>query len=305
MSTEPLRFGYTGSVHLLPLLYPLEAGWALPPGRPVTWHDLPPGEVLARLDAGTLDAALVAPVAYARRRKALELLPGVGLASEGPTAAAVLHSTVRADNLDRQAIRVPAPPTDDAGAALLAVLLRPYYSISAQLVPPDAPLPDGATEGGTLLTGDAAVAARRPWLLYDAYLRTVEPPGAPAQPRRSAARRPVPAPDPATAGYAEDLGAAWWVLTGVPLVWAIGVVRHDLLTQAPTVADQLVAGFVAARRAATEQQPSILAAAAARVGLPEPVIAALWTPQTTTLTPREYGALDAYYTYTQRLRLTK
>src|SRR3712207_7087297 len=51
-------FRSTGSVHLLPLLYPLEAGWALPPGRPVTWHDLPPGEVLARLDAGTPDAAL-------------------------------------------------------------------------------------------------------------------------------------------------------------------------------------------------------------------------------------------------------
>ena len=103
MSTEPLRFGYTGSVHWLPLLYPLEAGWVYPPGRLVTWHDLPPGEVLARLDAGTLDAALVAPVAYARRRGALDLLPGVGLASEGPTAAAVLQSTERADNLVRLA----------------------------------------------------------------------------------------------------------------------------------------------------------------------------------------------------------
>jgi hypothetical protein len=90
----------------------------------------------------------------------------------------------------------------------------------------------------------------------------------------------------------------------VPLVWAVGVVRHALVAQTPALAAQLGEGFTAARRAVAEQQPTILAAAAARVNLPEPVITALFAAQTTALAPREYGALDAYFTYTQRLRLT-
>jgi chorismate dehydratase len=298
--TQPLRIGYTGSAHLVPLLHPLVSGWVVPPGRAVTWHDLPSGPLLAELDAGTLDAALVAPVAYARRRARLALLPGVGLASEGPTAAAVLHSPQRADSLDGQAIRLPAPPADDAGAALLAVLLRPYFGISAALLPPGAAVPEGRSVGADLTTGDAAIAVRRPWLLYDAYLRTIPEPGTPARRRRPT---PVPAPDPAVSGYTEDLGAAWWVLTGVPIVWAVGVVRQQVAT--PDAVAALVAGFAAARRAATEQQPTILQVAAERAGLPEAALAVLLTPQTTTLGPRELGALDAYFTYTQRLGLTR
>jgi chorismate dehydratase len=297
--TQPLRFGYTGSAHLVPLLHPLTSGWVVPPGRAVTWHDLPAGPLLAELDAGTLDAALVAPVAYARRRAALALLPGVGLASEGPTAAAVLHSPQRADSLDAQAMRLPAPPTDDAGAALLAVLLRPYFGINAALLPPGATVPEGRAVGAELFTGDAAIRVRRPWLLYDAYLRTIPEPG--AAPRRRPT--PVAAPDPAVSGYTEDLGAAWWVLTGVPLVWAVGVVRQDIAT--PDALAALGAGFEAARRAAAEQHPTILAAAAAHAQLPEAALALLLTPQTTTLGPRELGALDAYFTYTRRLGLTK
>jgi predicted solute-binding protein len=298
--TEPLRFGYTGSAHLVPLLHPLTGGWVVPPGRAVLWHDLPPLALLADLDAGTLDAALIAPVAYARRRDRLALLPGVGLASEGPTAAAVLHSPQRADSLDGQVIRVPAPPVPDAGAALLAVLLRPHFGISATLLDTAAPVPEGRVVGGSLLTGDAAITVRRPWLLYDAYLRTIPEPGTPAPRRRPT---PVPAPDPATSGYTEDLGAAWWVLTGVPIVWAVAVVRQEIAT--PDTLAALGAGFEAARRAAAEQQPTILAAAASRVQLPEPVLAALFTAQTTTLGPRELGAMDAYFTYTRRLGLTR
>jgi predicted solute-binding protein len=298
--TEPLRFGYTGSAHLVPLLHPLVSGWVVPPGRAVTWHDLAPGALLAELDAGTLDAALVAPVAYARRRARLALLHGVGLAGEGPNAAAVLHSPQRADSLDGQVIRVPAPPTEEAGTALLAVLLRPHFGIAALPLVPDAPVPEGRTVAGTLLTGDAALAVRRPWLLYDAYLRSIPEPGTPAPRRRPT---PVPAPDPAATGYTEDLGAAWWVLTGVPIVWAVGVVRQEIAT-AETLA-ALGAGFDAARRAATEQQPTILQAAASRVQLPEPVLAAILAAQTTTLGPRDMGALDAYFTYTHRLGLTR
>ena len=274
----------------------------VPAGRPVSLAGSPAGaRCWPNWTPGTLDAALVAPVAYARRRARLALLPGVGLASEGPTAAAVLHSPQRADSLDGQAIQVPAPPADDAGAALLAVLLRPHYGITATLFNPAvAPVPAGRTVGGTLLTGDAAITARRPWLLYDAYLRSIPEPGAPAPRRRPT---PVAAPDPAIAGYTEDLGAAWWVLTGVPIVWAVGVVRQEIAT--PELLAALVAGFEAARRAATEQQPTILQAAASRVALPEAVLAALLAPQTTTLGPRELGALDAYFTYTRRLGLTK
>ena len=306
MQTAPLRFGYTGSVQLLPLLYPLLAGWVEPSGRPIAWEDRPAADLLAALDAGDLDAALVSPVAYARRRADLTLLPGVGLASEGPTAAAVLQSATRPDLLDGQAIRLAGSSIDDAGAALLVVLMRPYYGVErARWLATDETPTDGTPPAGRQLSGDAAVAARRPWLLYEAYLRTIEPIGSDEPPHRRPPVAPVAAPDPAVAGHAEDLGAAWWVLTGVPVVWMLGVVRRPLVEQDPALPGRLIDAFALARRTAGEQWPSVLAAAAARVDLPEPAVAALFAPQVTTLGPREMGALDAYYTYTRRLRLTR
>lgn len=305
MQADLLRFGYTDSIHLLPLLHPLQAGWVIPSGLRLQLVALPALDLEAGLRRGDLDGGLVEPITYARLRGSLEVMPGIGLASEGATNLVVLQSRERADTLDGARVAVDPADRDGIPGALLAVLAEPYFGLSLTLdaTPPPAgadPLP------ARLLAGDAAVAARRPWLLYETRF---SPSTLAAEERARDKGRPLPAgalapaPDPARAGYAEDLGAAWWVLSGAPMVWALGVLRSTLLDQ-PAVVVAAMHAFQQSITAAREQAPTVQATAAARAGIPAAAAQAIFDRQTVELGPRQQGGLAAFYTHTRRLRLT-
>src|SRR3954468_5890998 len=79
-----LRLGYHNRANLMPLLYPIEAGWVAPdsPWKLETANATPDaltGQVLN----GGLDAAFLPPAALSRHGEHLSPLGGWGLASEG------------------------------------------------------------------------------------------------------------------------------------------------------------------------------------------------------------------------------
>src|SRR4051794_1705912 len=79
-----LKLGYHSRANLLPLLYPLEAGWAAPQSPwEVQIVNAMPAALVDRMVDGTLDAALLPPVALAREGARISPLGGCGLASEG------------------------------------------------------------------------------------------------------------------------------------------------------------------------------------------------------------------------------
>ena len=302
MQTDHLRFGYTPSIHLLPLLHPLLAGWVYPTGLRLDLVALPAAELEQALAAGELDGGLVHPLTYSRLRARLEVMPGIGLVSEGPNSLVVLQSAERPDSLDGGGVTVDPSAAGGIGPALLETLARPYFDITLDVAAPPgdsavAPSAANSPPVATLLAGDAAVRARLPWLLYEARF---SPSTLAAEERALAKGRPLPvdpnpaaAPDPATAGYAEDLGAAWWVFSGTPMVWALGVVRAGLLDD-PQAVVALVRAFEASRTAAREQAATVLAAAAATVGIPEAAVQALFDRQRTDLEARAQGGLAAF-----------
>ncbi len=308
MQTDHLRFGYTPSIHLLPLLHPLLAGWVYPSGLQLDWVALPPADLEQALAAGDLDGGLVHPLTYSRLRGRLEAMPGIGLASEGANSLVVLQSRERPDSLDGMTVTVDPSAGGGIGPALLETLARPYFDIGLTVAPAQqtAPLPPVVPQAApdpnnpaaaVLLAGDAAVRARLPWLRYEARF---SPSTLAAEERALAKGRPLPpdphpapAPDPATAGYAEDLGAAWWVFSGTPMVWALGVVRATLLEQ-PQAVVALVRAFEAARTAAREQAATVLTAAATTVGIPEAVVQAVFDRQRPELDARAQGGLAAF-----------
>ncbi|HMA37921.1 MAG TPA: MqnA/MqnD/SBP family protein [Chloroflexia bacterium] len=301
MTADLLRFGYTDSIHLLPLLYPLRAGWVVPAGLQLELVALPAAALEPALRAGDLAGALVHPLIYSRLRTTLEVMPGIGLASDGPNSYAVLQSPTRPDLLDGQTVAIDPSALESLAPALLAVLALPFFGVTLSQAAPasDAPL------AARLLAGDAAVQARAPWLRYEARF---SPSALAAEARALAKGRPAPPlpepqPDPATAGYAEDLGAAWWVFSGTPLVWALGVLRTSLLER-PDAVVSLVRAFQQSRTAAREQAATVRAAAAAQAGIPEPAVQAIFDRQTVEIGAPEQGGLAAFYRLTGRLHLT-
>ena len=299
MQTDHLRFGYTPSIHLLPLLHPLLAGWVYPTGLHLDLVALPPADLEQALAAGDLDGGLVHPLAYSRLRGRLEAMPGIGLASEGPNSMVVLQSATRPDTLDGATVTLDASAIGGPGPALLTTLARPYFDITLTLDPSVPPTPTTAPlqNAAVLYAGDAAVRARLPWLRYEARF---SPSTLAAEERALAKGRPValdpqpaPAPDPATVGYAEDLGAAWWIFSGTPMVWALGVVRATLLEQ-PQAVVALVRAFEASRTAAREQAATVLTAAAATAAVPEAVVQAIFDRQRLDLDARAQGGLAAF-----------
>src|SRR3954453_9705541 len=122
MTESTIRFGYSDSIHLLPLLYPLVSGWVYPSGMRLELLPLAAQELNDAASRGALDGALLDPITFARLRQEWEPLPGIGLVSEGANSAAVLLSAARPDSLDGGAIS----STPGIGEALMKVLMQPY-----------------------------------------------------------------------------------------------------------------------------------------------------------------------------------
>jgi ABC-type nitrate/sulfonate/bicarbonate transport system substrate-binding protein len=62
MRADLLRFGYTDSIHLLPLVHPLLAGWVYPTGLKLELVPLAPPALEQALGQGDIDGGLIGPL---------------------------------------------------------------------------------------------------------------------------------------------------------------------------------------------------------------------------------------------------
>lgn len=162
---------------------PLVSGLDAPPVSErleLSWA--PPCELARRLDAGELDLALLPAPEIARRAGAVEVVPGLAVASEGP-AGALLHLRVPLAEVRRIVSTAPGHAAETLVATLFAAGGRPV-AIDPWPGPLEAAL---VAQGAVLVAGDDALRGDAP------------------------AGRSAP--------QVLDLGAAWTELTGLPLVW--------------------------------------------------------------------------------------
>ena len=252
-----LRLGYYEHAPLLPLLHPLNMGWAAlesPWKFELLKHE--PQELVNNLMSGDLDAAFVSSVSAWQHGDRLMALGGWGLASEGALGTAILLAPQRLDLMNEGHVALSPQAHGSTASYLLRTLLKPYYDITLHLHPPDDPAHD--PRGARLLYGDSA--------------------------SREVQNKPKE-------WVAEDLGVAWFVLSGLPMVWEMLVVPRDLEKRKPGAGDALQAALRLSQRAAQEQQSTILAEASSRLGIEQPQVKELFSRLRHTLGQQEQKGL--------------
>lgn len=255
-----LRLGYMDRAHLLPLLYPAKMGWV---GPQSPWElevvNAAPSELLDGLLNGRLDAALLSPAAVTQHGARLMVVGGWGLASEQVSHAGILLAPQRLDLMDGGELAISPQAVDSMADYLLRMLLKPYYDINLSLRTPAHP--EYNLAGARLLYGD------------DASLAVANKP---------------------ESWVAEDMGLAWWVLTGLPTVWEMLAAPRDLQTRKPGAADALNDLMTRSLRAAHEQQSSVIDEASQRLGMKKDKVKELFSRQQYALREREQKGLARF-----------
>ncbi|HST04506.1 MAG TPA: MqnA/MqnD/SBP family protein [Chloroflexia bacterium] len=260
-SAQPLRIGYYNRANFAPLLYPLEAGWVAP-SSPWTLEieHATPVDLLDSLLADNLDAAFVTPASAQQNGKKIAPLGGCGLAVAGAAETALFLSPKRIDFINGGDVAITPAANGSTADHLLRTLVTPYYGIKLNLHPPDSEGYD--VSGPRLLFGN------------------------------DAARKGAEA---ASAGWAvEDISLAWWIMTGLPMVWELLCYKRDLDARKPGATAALQSLMKQSQRAASEQASTVLDAAAGTLGLPPERVKALFGRQTYTLGTNEQKGLAMF-----------
>lgn len=264
-----LRLGYHDRANLMPLLYPLKAGWV---GAESPWKlevvNMVPSALVNGLLGGDLDAAFIAPFALTQRGDQLASLGGWGLASEGTSETALLLAPRRLDLMDEGHVAVSEEAQASTAAHLLRVLLKPYYDITLSLHAP----------------GDSAYDAKGARLLYG----------------NNAPRQAKAVPE---GWVAEDMGVAGYVMSGLPTVWEMLVAPRKLEERKPGAGEAIQAALKASQRTAQEQQTTILEEAVGRLGLDRHRVKELFARQRYTLGEKEQKGLAHFFTLASKAGL--
>jgi predicted solute-binding protein len=102
---------------------------------------------------------------------------------------------------------------------------------------------------------------------------------------------------------AEDMGLAWWVLTGLPAVWEMLCARRDLQTNKPGATEALQAAVRLSQRSAGEQSATVVDEAASRLKLDRKRVKELFARQQYTLGQEEQKGLARFLDMASRARV--
>ncbi len=194
MEGNRIRVGAVSYLNARPLIYELEQ--LAPTAELILDY---PSRLAERLKAGQLDVALI-PIIEFRRGSNYWLVPGIGIASQGPVLSVTLFSRVPWEKIRRLAL----DEGSRTSAALAEILLRKRYRVQAEIVPlAFDQQAESVAADAVLLIGDRAMRACLPGF-----------------------------------AHAFDLGQEWHEWTGLPFVYAVWAVR-DGVDLGP-VADALI-----------------------------------------------------------------
>ncbi|RQW88617.1 MAG: futalosine synthase [Geobacter sp.] len=175
-----------------------------------------PSALNRQLLAGDIDLCPSSSIAYARSADTLRLIPDLSISSVGAVKSVKLFSRVPLEKLDH--MRIGLTVESETSIALLKIIFQKFYRFSNEFVP--AAVGGSSTVGkncpAILVIGDTALK----WSLKFPDL------------------------------YQYDLGELWFSLTGLPFVFALWMIRDDVICMRPEESMRIRATLIDAKRIA-------------------------------------------------------
>ena len=252
-----VRVGAVPFLNCVPFLHTLAEH---PDAWEVIWG--PPTELNRRLAAGELDVSISSSFEYAQRPEAYFVHPHLGIGCTGAIRSIALFTRMPLEEFRGEPIAVT---TASASArAQLQVLTHTYLNVKATFrnLPEDPALWE--QEAAVLLIGDDALRAR-------------------SRPKAAWA-------------HAYDLGELWHRETELPFVYALWIVRAEVVESHRAELEHFFGAISEALDAFPPAAPKLAAKSAARLEMPQEGIELYWKTVEYRLNAAHFRGLERFFT---------
>ena len=188
-----IRLGKVDYLNCLPVYYGIERG-IIP--IDVDLFPGPPTELNKKFMSGELDITPISSIEYARNPQQCVILPNMSISADGRVTSILLFSKVPIEKLDGRTVTITT--SSATSVAMLKILMEKYWKLNVKYHPlqPDLVSMMGRADAA-LLIGDDALRAKS----------NSDEQGL----------------------FTYDLGTAWKEYTGLPMVYALWVIKSSFL----------------------------------------------------------------------------
>ncbi|WP_366921731.1 menaquinone biosynthesis protein [Metallumcola ferriviriculae] len=184
-----IRLGRINYLNCLPVYYGIEKG--IVPINVDLFHG-PPTKLNKMFIDGKLDITPISSIEYARNSEKSLILPNMSISADGRVTSILLISKLPAEKLDGKTLTMTK--SSATSVVLLKILLAKYWRVKPRLLTREPDLSSMLTQGdAALLIGDDALRESRNVKEF----------------------------------YVYDLGEVWKNYTGLPMVFALWVIRNS------------------------------------------------------------------------------
>lgn len=221
-----------------------------------------PAQLNRMLAEGTIDISPSSSFEYARNWREYLLLPGHSISSIGPVGSVLLFSPLELSALDGVEIAITGESATSVN--LLKILLMELAGCKdVVLRKSSATGEDVISRGGSaLLIGDRAMRASL---------------------------------DPPAGMCIHDLGALWYLLTGLPFVFALWIVRRQAAVEKSTALDRFVGQLSSSRHRAFEDLSRLARIAPEKSWYGEQKLQSYWRQMSYDLDPWHLQGLEVFF----------
>lgn len=220
-----------------------------------------PAELNRMLQCGDIDLCPSSSIAYARSAQTYRLIPELSISSEGPVKSVILFSSIPLENLDGMPVGLTIE--SETSIALLTIILKKYYRFRNTYVRVaiDDSFDVGSSCPAVLIIGDTAL-------------------------RWSQCRDDL---------YQYDLGELWLSLTGLPFVFALWMIRDEVVVEMPEETARIRDQLLDAKQTAVATLEALASRCSEYAWFGQDAILDYWETISYDLTPRHIEGVKNFF----------